>query len=203
MSQRAGILFVLSAPSGGGKSTLLQRLAEQGCDDFIYSISCTTRAPRPGEKDGEHYHFLAKEEFLRRVEAGDFLEHAHVHGNYYGTLRTTVAEALASGRDLLLDVDIQGAAQIRANADARLRAAMVDVFLMPPSMAELERRLRKRGTESPEQLALRLKNAAIEMEEWREYRYVILSGEAAADCDNFRAIMRAERMRSERLALNF
>lgn len=203
MSQRTGILFVISAPSGGGKSTLLKLLAESGCCDFVYSVSCTTRAPRPGEVAGRDYHFLTIPEFEARVAKGEFLEHALVHGNYYGTLRATVTEALDSGRDLLMDVDIQGAAQIRANADDRMRAALVDVFLMPPSMTELERRLRTRATETPEQLALRLKNAETEMAEWSGYRYVILSGKAGDDFDNFRAIMRAERMRSERLALTF
>jgi guanylate kinase len=203
MSHRSGILFVLSAPSGGGKSTLLKWLAESGQQDFVYSVSCTTRAPRPGEVDGKDYHFLSGAEFERRVAAGEFLEHASVHGNRYGTLRRTVTEALDAGGDLLMDVDIQGAAQIRANADARMRSALVDVFLMPPSMTELERRLRHRATETPEQLALRLKNAEGEMAQWRHYRYAILSGKPADDFENFRAVMRAERMRSERLALQF
>jgi guanylate kinase len=203
MSQRTGILFVISAPSGGGKSTLLKLLAEAGCDDFVYSVSCTTRNPRPGEVNGREYHFLSIAEFEARVKNGEFLEYALVHGNYYGTLRHTVMEALSAGRDLLMDVDIQGAAQIRANADGRTKAALVDVFLMPPSMAELERRLRHRATETPEQLALRLKNAVAEMAHWSGYRYVIISGKAQDDFENFRAIMRAERMRSVRLALTF
>lgn len=203
MSQRTGILFVISAPSGGGKSTLLRNLAGMERPDLCYSVSCTTRAPRPGEVDGRDYHFLSHEEFLRRVAAGEFLEHARVHGNHYGTLRKTVQEALDAGNDLLMDVDIQGAAQIRANADERMKSALIDVFLMPPSFTELERRLRNRATETPEQLALRLQNAKIEMAEWSGYQYVIISGTAQDDFENFRAIMRAERMRSHRLALNF
>jgi guanylate kinase len=199
--QHTGILFLISAPSGGGKSTLLKLLG--AAQDFVYSVSCTTRAPRPGEVDGRDYHFLAEEEFLRRVEAGDFLEHAHVHLHRYGTLRQTVLAALSAGQDVLLDVDIQGAEQIRANADTQLRAAMADIFLMPASMAEVERRLRKRNTETPEQLALRLKNAETEMAHWRHYRYTILSGTPEADFANFRAIMHAERMRSARLQLAF
>ncbi len=201
--QRKGILFVISAPSGGGKSTLLANLATMADPELKYSISCTTRTPRPGEVDGNHYHFLSHEEFLRRVAEGAFIEHARVHDNHYGTLRQTVLDALDTGNDLLMDVDVQGAAQIRANADERMRSALVDVFLMPPSMPELERRLRKRATETPEQLALRLANAQTEMAEWSDYRYVIISGSAQDDFDNFRAIMRAERMRSERLALAF
>jgi guanylate kinase len=198
---RRGILFVISAPSGGGKSTLLQGLASYR--DFTYSVSCTTRAPRPGEVDGKDYHFLSMEEFERRVAAGEFLEYARVHGNCYGTLRENVLRNLDNGRDMLLDVDIQGADQIRANADDALRAVLVDIFLMPPSMAELERRLHRRNTETAEQLALRLQNARIEMERWPDYRYTILSGSPLDDLQNFRAIMTAERMRSERLELSF
>jgi len=198
---RRGILFVISAPSGGGKSTLLQGLTSYR--DFTYSVSCTTRAPRPGEVDGKDYHFLSLEEFERRVAAGEFLEYARVHGNCYGTLRENVLRNLDNGRDMLLDVDIQGADQIRANADDALRAVLVDIFLMPPSMAELERRLHRRNTETAEQLALRLQNARIEMERWPDYRYTILSGSPLDDLQNFRAIMTAERMRSERLDLSF
>jgi guanylate kinase len=201
MSKRTGILFVISAPSGGGKSTLLRLLADN--PDFLYSVSCTTRKPRPGEEDGRDYHFLSVGEFEKKVKAGDFLEYAKVHGNYYGTLKQNVLDGLAAGHDILIDVDIQGAAQIRSNAEGECHAAMVDVFLMPPSMVELERRLRKRATETEEQLAVRLGNAAGEMAEWRNYRYVIVSGLAAQDFDRFRTIMVAERMRASRLDLNF
>ena len=201
MSKRHGILFVLSAPSGGGKSTLLRMLSDN--PDFTYSVSCTTRLPRPGEVDGCDYHFLSVAEFERRVAASDFLEFARVHGNYYGTLKQTVLAGLTAGHDILIDVDIQGAAQIRTNADSVCHTAMVDIFLMPPSMGELERRLRRRATETEEQLAIRLGNAADEMAQWHHYRYVITSGLAAQDFDRFRAIMTAERMRSNRLSLPF
>jgi len=198
---RHGILFLISAPSGGGKSTLLKMLSEE--PDFAYSVSCTTRAPRPGELDGQDYHFLSVAEFERRIAAGDFLEHAHVHGNHYGTLRQTILDSMRSGRDVLMDVDIQGAERIRANADEQIRAALVDIFLMPPSMEELRRRLLKRATESPEQLALRISNAKTEMAGWRNYRYTMISGTPMQDFDNFRAIMQAERMHSSRMALDF
>ncbi len=201
MSTRHGIVFVISAPSGGGKSTLLRMLGEE--PDFVYSVSCTTRQPRAGEVDGRDYHFLSIEEFERRVAAGKFLEHALVHGNRYGTLRQTVQDSLSAGHDVLMDVDIQGAVQIRANADASMSGALVDIFLMPPNMAELERRLRHRNTETAEQLALRLSNAAGEMTQWRGYRYTIISGSPMDDFENFRAIMLAERMRSERMNLPF
>lgn len=201
VSTRHGIVFVISAPSGGGKSTLLRMLGDE--PDFVYSVSCTTRKPRAGEVDGRDYHFLSVEEFERRVAADEFLEHALVHGNRYGTLKQTVQESLSAGHDVLMDVDIQGAAQIRANADARINGALVDIFLMPPNMAELERRLRRRNTETAEQLALRLSNAAGEMAQWRSYRYAIISGSPVDDFENFRSIMLAERMRSERMNLPF
>ncbi len=199
--KRHGILFLISAPSGGGKSTLLKLLAED--PDFVYSVSCTTRSPRPGEVDGHDYHFLSVAEFQRRVAAGEFIEHAEVHGNFYGTLRQTILDSMGGGSDVLMDVDIQGAERIRANADERLRAALVDIFLMPPSVEELRRRLLKRGTESPEQLDVRLRNATTEMAQWRSYRYTILSGTPMQDFENFRAIMESERMRSERMDLEF
>ena len=199
MSTRHGIVFVISAPSGGGKSTLLRMLGDE--PDFVYSVSCTTRQPRAGEVDGRDYHFLSVEEFERRVAAGEFLEYALVHGNRYGTLKQTVQDSLSAGHDVLMDVDIQGAAQIRANADARINGSLVDIFLMPPNMAELERRLRRRNTETAEQLALRLSNAAGEMAQWRDYRYTIISGSPMDDFENFRSIMLAERMRSERMTL--
>ena len=199
--KRSGILFLISAPSGGGKSTLLKMLSEE--PDFVYSISCTTRAPRPGEVDGRDYHFLSVAEFERRIAAGEFLEHAQVHGNFYGTLRRTILDSMKSGRDVLMDVDIQGAARIRANADAQMLAALVDIFLMPPSMDELRRRLLKRATESPEQLDVRLRNAKTEMAAWRDYRYTMLSGTPMQDFENFRAIMQSERLRSSRMELNF
>ena len=198
---RSGILFLISAPSGGGKSTLLKLLSEK--PDFTYSVSCTTRAPRPGEEDGRDYHFLSVAEFERRIAAGEFIEHAQVHGNFYGTLRRPILDSMDSGLDVMMDVDIQGAARIRADADARLQAALVDIFLMPPSLAEVRRRLLKRGTETPGQLEVRLRNAETEMAQWKNYRYTILSGTSMQDFENFRAIMQAERMRSSRMVVAF
>jgi len=198
---RSGILFLISAPSGGGKSTLLKLLSEN--PDFTYSVSCTTRAPRPGEEDGRDYHFLSVAEFERRIAAGEFIEHAQVHGNFYGTLRRPILDSMDSGLDVMMDVDIQGAARIRADADARLQAALVDIFLMPPSLAEVRRRLLKRGTETPGQLEVRLRNAETEMAQWKNYRYTILSGTPMQDFENFRAIMQAERMRSSRMLVTF
>jgi guanylate kinase len=164
-------------------------------------VSCTTRPPRPGEEDGREYYFISPEEFERRMLVGDFLEHARVHGHRYGTLRETVMQNLLAGDDVLIDVDVQGAAAIRHNADAEIRQSLVDVFLMPASLQELRRRLLKRGTETPDQLELRLRNAVAEMTEWQAYRYAILSGSPEEDYANFRAIMVAERMRSRRLTM--
>lgn len=196
---RTGILFVLSAPSGAGKSTL--RAGLQTNQDFAYSVSCTTRAPRPGEVNGQDYHFLSHEEFECKIAAGDFLEHANVHGNYYGTLKSSVIEALRTG-DVLMDIDTQGAAMIRASDDPEIRAALADIFLMPANMEVLRRRLTGRGTETPEQVALRLHNAETEMRAWRSYRYALITGTPEEDLAGFRAIMAAERSRTSRLLFN-
>ncbi len=197
---RRGILFVLSAPSGGGKSTLLNLL--KPTRDFVYATSCTTRTTRPGEVDGRDYNFISPEEFEQRMLVGDFLEHARVHEHRYGTLRETVMQHLVAGDDVLIDVDVQGAAAIRHNADAQLKSSLVDVFLMPASLQELRRRLLQRGTEDPATLELRLRNAVTEMAEWQSYRYTMLSGSPEEDLARFRAIMLTERMRSHRLNLS-
>lgn len=196
---RRGILFVLSAPSGAGKTTLCNALRQN--PDFAYSVSCTTRAPRPGEVDGKDYRFLSQADFEKRVQGNQFLEHANVHGSFYGTLRENLTRQLQSGTDVLLDIDVQGAAMVRQNADPELRRDIVDVFLMPPSFQELRRRLVKRGTETEEQLTLRLANARKEMEAWSAYRYTIVTGTPEEDFRNFRAIMAAERSASSRLTL--
>jgi len=194
---RTGILFVLSAPSGAGKTTLTTSLRQK--PDFVYSVSCTTRAPRPGEIHGEDYYFLKEDDFLARVAAGEFLEHANVHGRHYGTLKQTVIDQLIHGVDVLIDIDTQGAANIRACNDPFIQGALADVFIMPPSLEELRRRLTRRGTETPEQIEIRITNAATEMERWRDYRYTLISGSMAEDIEKFRTVMRAERYLSRRL----
>ena len=195
---RGGILFVISAPSGSGKTTLCTALRQTR--DFVYSVSCTTRLPRPGEIDGEDYYFLSVEQFRAHVEAGDFLEHANVHGNFYGTLRHNVLGHLLGGVDVLIDIDTQGAGAIRADGNQDIQSALADVFIMPPSREELRRRLTKRGTETPEQIERRLSDAAREVARWRDYRYTIISGSVEEDLAKFRAIMRAERYLSRRFA---
>jgi guanylate kinase len=197
---RSGILFVVSAPSGAGKTTLCDALRQT--PDFVYSVSCTTRAPRAGETDGEDYHFLSEDEFVRQIEAGEFLEYAKVHGQYYGTLRGPIRANLDSGVDVLIDVDTQGAASIREYDDPFVREALCDVFIMPPDLDELRRRLTKRGTETEQQIELRLQNAAQEMALWRDYRYTIISKSMEEDLLKFRHIMGAERYLSRRLVLS-
>jgi len=195
---RRGILFVVSAPSGAGKSTLLNALRPTA--DFVYSISCTTRQPRAGEIDGEDYHFVTHAEFEACIQEGQFLEHAHVHGNYYGTRRDTVLGNLEAGVDVLVDIDVQGARNIRAGGDL-ITDSLADIFIVPPSLEELRHRLVKRGTESPEQIEVRMGNALTEIECWREYKYTIISGSIEEDLQKFRAIMRAERYLSRRMVL--
>ena len=197
---RLGILFVLSAPSGAGKTTLRAGLQRQ--QDFAYSVSCTTRQPRQGEVHGKDYFFLTHADFEQKIAAGEFLEHAQVHGNYYGTLKSIVIESLRAGADILIDIDVQGASMIRADEHPEIRDALVDVFLMPPSMEVLRKRLSGRGTETSEQMAVRLQNAGAEMRNWPLYRYTLISGLPEEDLAGFRAIMQAERSASKRLRLS-
>lgn len=196
MSQRTGILLVVSGPSGSGKTTLCRQLAELG--EVHYSISCTTRMPRPGEVDGRDYHFLTRETFAARLAAGDFLEHAEVHGNFYGTLKSEVTGPLANGRDVVMDIDVQGAAQVRACADADIRRAFVDLFVMPADETELRARLSGRGTDSEETINLRMRNALEEISHWPLYQYRLLSATREEDFARFRALVITERMRTSR-----
>lgn len=195
---RTGILYLVSGPSGSGKSTLCRRLAAEGEAEF--SISCTTRQPRFGETHGREYYFLTVPEFEERVAAGDFLEHALVHGNHYGTLRSEVLERLAAGTDVVMDIDVQGAAQVRACADPAIRHSLVDLFVMPPDEDELAARLRGRATDSEDVIALRLRNAIDEMRHWPEYRYRLLSGTPEDDYAKFKSLLFGERLRVARLA---
>lgn len=194
---RSGILFVISAPSGAGKTTLVEAIRQT--PNLFYSVSCTTRAPRSGEINGEHYRFLADADFREKLKAGDFLEHAQVHGDYYGTLREPVLTNLKNGVDVLIEIDTQGAAIIRNCDDPVIRPALTDAFIMPPDLDELRRRLHKRGSETEEQIKRRLETAAQEMELWRDYRYTIISGSVEEDLEKFRCIMAAESYLSRRL----
>jgi len=193
------LLLVVSAPSGGGKTTLCNRLRSE-FPRMAYSISCTTRAPRGAEQQDVHYHFLTPDEFERRSQAGAFLEQAKVHGNRYGTLRSEVVAALSSNRDIMMDIDVQGAAQIResiraASTDDHLRNAFVDVFILPPSETVLRQRLTGRGEDAPDAIARRLQNARREMETWRDYRYVIVNDDLDTAYGQLRALVLAEHVK--------
>jgi len=187
---------MVSGPSGSGKTTLCRRLADEG--EAHYSISCTTRTPRPGEVDGRDYHFLDANDFRTRIAAGDFLEHAEVHGNHYGSLRSEVLSFLTEGVDVVMDIDVQGAAQVRTCSDPGIRRALVDLFVMPPGEAELRARLTTRGTDDDEVIALRMQNALEEMTHWPEYTYRLLSATREEDYLNFKSLLLSERLRVSR-----
>ena len=197
MPARTGILLVVSGPSGSGKTTLCRRLAAER--EAHYSISCTTRQPRPGETADLDYHFLSPDAIAARVAAGEFLEHALVHGNHYGTLRSEVLGHLGAGTDVVMDIDVQGAAQVRACTDPEIQRARVDLFVMPPSEAELLARLTGRGTDSAATIALRMANAIEEMRHWPSYTYRLLSASHEEDYARFKALLTAERLRVSRL----
>ena len=188
---------MVTAPSGAGKTTLVERIRKT--PNLFYSVSCTTRAPRAGEIDGEDYQFLSDADFRERADKGDFLEHAQVHGDRYGTLREPVVINLKSGKNVLIDIDTQGAAVIRNRGDPLIRDSLADVFIMPPDLDELRKRLLNRGTETAQQIDSRLATAAREMEHWRDYRYTIISGSMKEDLQKFRQIMEAESYLSRRL----
>jgi guanylate kinase len=193
------MLIVISAPSGGGKTTLCQQLMARH-PEMTRAITCTTRAARACEMDGRDYFFIDNDEFTRRVESGAFLEHARVHDHSYGTPKTEVLEKLRQGNDVLLNIDVQGAATVcsRAAADADLREALVTVFLTPATLGELEARLRRRGTDAPAELEKRLSVARQEIDQWRNFQYLIISTSIAEDVRRMEAVIDAERMRQSR-----
>jgi len=194
---RTGILLLVSGPSGSGKTTLCRRLADEG--EVIYSTSCTTRPPREGERNGHDYHFLTRQAFETRIAHGDFLEHAEVHGNLYGTLKSEVLDHITTGKDVVMDIDVQGADQVRACTDPAIRTALVDLFVMPPSEEELLKRLTGRGTDSQEVIALRMKNALSEIDYWPKYAYRLLSHTREEDYAQFKSLLIAERLKVSRL----
>ncbi|MCL4179844.1 MAG: guanylate kinase [Verrucomicrobia bacterium] len=193
------MLVLISAPSGGGKTTLCRSLLAAH-PELTRVVTCTTRSPRGGERDGDDYYFLSEAEFRRKVEAGEFLEHALVYGQWYGTLRAEVMGKLEAGRDVLLNVDVQGARSIQAAAaaDRGLQRALVTVFLTPASLAVLEQRLRGRGTEDGEVLRRRLGAAKEEIAEWRAFDYLLISESVGEDLRRLEVILEAERMRQVR-----
>ena len=193
------LLVVISAPSGGGKTTLCNQLLAAR-PDLSRAITCTTREPRQGERDGVDYFFLDAASFLKRVQAGNFLEHATVHGHSYGTLKSEVLGKLRLGKDVLLNVDVQGAATIRqrAGVDPELERALVSVFLTPPSMTILEERLRRRGTDAEAVIQKRLSVARQEISQWKNFDYLIISRSVAEDLSRMQAIVQAEKMKAAR-----
>ncbi len=186
---RRGVVLVLSAPSGAGKSTLVARLRQE-FPDIAYSVSYTTRAPRGQEQDGRDYHFVDRERFLAMRQGGEFAEWAEVHGNFYGSAKAPVLDLLGRGRDVLFDIDVQGAAQLR-----KAFPEAVLVFILPPSLAELERRLRGRGTDAAEVIAKRLANARGEVAAAGDFDYLVVNDDLERACDELRAVYLAARLR--------
>ncbi len=187
-----GILFVVSSPSGGGKGTLIRHVLNT-IPDLSYSVSFTTRTPRSGEIDGREYFFVTSERFEEIVEANEFLEWANVHGKLYGTSRQQVFKEISAGRDIILEVDVQGAASVRAMAPDS-----VSIFILPPSFEILKSRLVARGTDSPEELDIRLRNAPAELKDYSAFQYVIINDDVDRAAQQLAAIVYAERARLSR-----
>ncbi len=196
---RRGLLCVVSGPSGSGKTTLCRRFSETD-PDAVYATSATTRAPRTGEENGVDYFFLERDDFESRATRGEFLEYAEVHGNLYGTLKSEVISHIEAGRDVLMDLDVQGAENIRNRRDAQIEEALVDIFIHLPSDEELLKRLGGRGTETEEQTRIRLANAHEEIRHWNKYQYTVISRDKETDFATFSSIIAGERCRSSRLS---
>ena len=195
----APLLILISAPSGGGKTTLCEMLLA-ACPHMTRAVTCTTRAPRPGEQDGVDYYFLEAGNFLKRLQAGNFLENATVYGNSYGLLKSELLSKLREGKDVLLNVDVQGAAAIREQAleDPELSRALVTVFLTPSSVEELEIRLKKRGADEPAVIKKRLGVARQEVAQWKNFNYLLISTSKPEDLRRMLAIVETEKMRVAR-----
>jgi guanylate kinase len=191
-AQGRGILFVVSSPSGGGKGTLIQRVLKK-VSNLSYSVSFTTRGPRSGEVDGREYFFVTPEKFEQMIAANEFLEWAHVHSKMYGTARQQVYREISEGRDIILEVDVQGAASVR-----ELTEDAVSIFILPPSFKVLRERLKARGTDSPEELELRLRNAPTELRDYAAFQYVIINDDVERAAEQMAAIVYAERARLSR-----
>lgn len=190
---RRGLMLVLSSPSGAGKTTLTKLLRDEE-PSLTLSISVTTRQRRPSEVDGVHYFFIAPDDFIAMRDRGDLLEWAEVHGNFYGSPRKEIEKALAGGKDILFDIDYQGAMQVRKTAPDDV----VSIFILPPSIPELRRRLERRAEDSASVIQQRLKNAKNEIDRWRDYDYVLVNDDLQETFAKIRAILAAERLKRER-----
>lgn len=191
--KRRGLMVVLSSPSGAGKSTLTRKLLAEN-DDMTMSVSATTRAPRSGEVDGVDYYFVTKSQFGDMIEDSEFLEHAKVFDNYYGTPRDPVEQALENGKDIVFDIDWQGAQQLTQNANTDL----VKVFILPPSKRELESRLHRRAQDSKAVIARRMAKSESEMSHWAEYDYVIVNDDLDTTMEELRIVLSSERLKRHR-----
>jgi len=190
---RRGVMMVLASPSGAGKSSISRAIFEDD-PNISLSVSVTTRARRTDEIEGVHYHFIDVETFARMRSEGELLESAEVHGNFYGTPRARVEEKLSAGRDILFDIDWQGTLQLLQRA----RADMITIFILPPSIRELRKRLERRAQDSRETIETRLKNARVEMEHWKEYDYVLVNEDLDQSCARVRSILAAARQKRDR-----
>lgn len=192
--RRRGLMLVLSSPSGAGKSTIARNLLEEKELGLSLSVSVTTRARRPSEIDGVHYHFVSRKEFERLRDSDALLEWAEVHGNFYATPREPVEAAMAEGQDMLFDIDWQGALQLKE----KMRADIVSIFILPPSMQELKARLKRRAEDQEAVIETRLTNARVEIEHWRDYDFIIVNDDLDRSYPEVRAIITAERLRRDR-----
>ncbi len=194
VNQRRGLMIVLSSPSGAGKTTLTRQLLSEDSDAMAMSVSATTRPPRPGETEGRDYFFVSKDKFAQMIDEAEFLEHAKVFDNFYGTPRGPVETALEAGQDVIFDIDWQGAQQLtQAAADD-----LVKIFILPPNMSELEKRLKSRAQDSDAVIAKRMSKSEAEISHWAEYDYVIVNDDKDLAMADLRVILAAERMKRRR-----
>jgi len=191
---RRGLLIILSSPSGAGKSTLAGRLMAWDAS-LSFSVSATTRPPRPGELDGREYYFRERAHFEEMIDAGEMLEHAEVFGNLYGSPRAPVQEAIEAGRDVIFDIDWQGGQQVR---NSTLSKDVVSIFILPPSIAELDRRLRARGQDAPDVIATRMAQSEAEISHWAEYDYVLVNEDIDETEEKLKTVLTAERLHRDR-----
>ncbi|MFC4625119.1 guanylate kinase [Daeguia caeni] len=191
---RRGLMVVISSPSGAGKSTIARQLLNDPAMKLSLSISVTTRERRPSEINGVHYHFISRREFERLRDNDELIEWAEVHGNFYGTLRETAEAALADGQDMLFDIDWQGAEQLQA----KMPADVVSIFILPPTMHELQNRLHRRAEDTPEVIQTRLKNARLEIQKWVKYDYIVINEDLERSYAGIKGIITAERLRRDR-----